>query len=69
MALVDDCIKERWQPEKVHHIPVPLTTKTVDVAPKSFMQQLFGRRDSKKKHQKSSKPLTPSHYARPMYAY
>lgn len=68
VALVDDCIKERWQPNKVHHIPVPLTTKTVDVAPKSFMQQLFGRRDSKKKHQKASKPFTPLQYARPMYA-
>jgi hypothetical protein len=69
MALVDDCIKERWQTKKVHHIPVPLTSKTVDVAPKSFMQQVFGRRDSKEKHQYSSKPSTPLRYANPIYAY
>ncbi|GKT47322.1 uncharacterized protein ColSpa_07503 [Colletotrichum spaethianum] len=31
MALVDDCIKYRWQTKKVHRIPVPLTSRTVDV--------------------------------------
>ncbi|KAJ4294898.1 hypothetical protein N0V88_005137 [Collariella sp. IMI 366227] len=49
MALVDDCIKERWQPKKIHRIPVPLTSKTVNfeaVSPKAFMQHVFGRRHS-----------------------
>jgi hypothetical protein len=45
MALVDDCIQERWQTKKVHNIPIPLTSKKVKVdisKPKSFMQTLFG---------------------------
>ncbi|KAF6798754.1 hypothetical protein CSOJ01_12678 [Colletotrichum sojae] len=47
MALVDDCIKERWQTKKVHRIPVPLTSKTVDVeGPRAFMQHIFQRRGS-----------------------
>ncbi|KAL0944484.1 uncharacterized protein CTRU02_202371 [Colletotrichum truncatum] len=47
MALVDDCIKDRWQVKKVHRIPVPLTTKTVDVeGPRAFMHHLFQRRAS-----------------------
>lgn len=44
MALVDDCIKERWEnPSRVpRRVQVPLTRKT-----NSFMQTLFGRRESK----------------------
>ncbi|OIW28345.1 hypothetical protein CONLIGDRAFT_597760 [Coniochaeta ligniaria NRRL 30616] len=75
MALVDDCIKERWQTKKVHHIPVPLTHKTVDVvprSPKSFIQQVFGRRNSKENHHNYSyysKPSSPLRYANPISAY
>ena len=77
MALVDDCIKERWQPaKKVHHIPVPLTHKTVDVvpmSPKTMLQQVFGRRNSKENHQHEyqyySKPSSPLRYANPISAY
>lgn len=71
MALVDDCIKERWHTEKVHRIPVPLTKKTVDIAPKSFMQQVFGRRNSKDNHHDHyfSKPSSPLRYANPISAY
>ncbi|KAL7627605.1 hypothetical protein AAE478_001798 [Parahypoxylon ruwenzoriense] len=49
IAFVDDCIKERWQSKKPHRIGVPLTTKATDVeiaSPKSFVQNLFFRRNS-----------------------
>lgn len=62
MALVDDCIKERWQTKKVHRIPVPLTSKTVNfeaVSPKAIMQQVFRRRHSND-HQRPSSPLRPA---------
>ncbi|KAL2126119.1 hypothetical protein VTI74DRAFT_1649 [Chaetomium olivicolor] len=68
MALVDDCIKERWQPKKVHRIPVPLTSKTVNfeaVSPKAFMQHVFGRRHSND----HSPPGSPLRFAKPVSAY
>ncbi|ROT41795.1 hypothetical protein SODALDRAFT_302682 [Sodiomyces alkalinus F11] len=49
IALIDDCIKRRWQPKKVHRIPVPLTSKTVDleqIGPKAIMRSLLQRRAS-----------------------
>ncbi|WYZ45177.1 hypothetical protein EsH8_VIII_000493 [Colletotrichum jinshuiense] len=64
MALVDDCIKSRWQTKKIHRIPVPLTSRTVDVeyvGPKAFMQQLLQRRGS----DQISRPLRP----RPISTY
>jgi len=64
MALVDDCIKERWQPKKMHHIAVPLTQRTLSfgsTTPRSFMQQFFGRRNS------NSAPSSP--LRTPMAAY
>ncbi|KAJ9137266.1 Calcofluor white hypersensitive protein [Pleurostoma richardsiae] len=70
MALVDDCIKERWQTKKVHRIPVPLTSKSVDVeyvGPKAFMQHMFSRRNTTEhEHQQPSGPLR---YATPIPAY
>jgi hypothetical protein len=77
MALIDDCIKERWQTKKVHHIPVPLTQKTVDVVPKSprsFLQQVFGRRNSKQSQPDSSsyfshKPSSPLRYRKAISTY
>lgn len=68
MALVDDCIKERWQPKKVHRISVPLTHKTVNlgyVAPRNFMQ-LFSRRPSNEYH---SNPPSPLRFANQIAAY
>ncbi|KAK0629614.1 hypothetical protein B0T17DRAFT_467231, partial [Bombardia bombarda] len=62
MALVDDCIKERWQPKKAHRIPVPLTSKTVNldhVVPRSFMQHMFGRRNSNDHGNPHSSPPSP----------
>ncbi len=49
MALVDDCIKERWQTKKTQRIHVPLTSVSLGVdyaSPKAFVQNLFraGRR-------------------------
>ncbi|KAI2607409.1 uncharacterized protein GGS25DRAFT_522930 [Hypoxylon fragiforme] len=46
MALVDDCIKERWQTKKVHRIGLPLMSRSLDVSPKAFVQQMFARRNS-----------------------
>lgn len=66
IALVDDCIKERWQTKKVHRIPVPLTHKTVNIAPRSFMQHVFGRRYSNDYY---SSPPSPLRFANPIAAY
>ncbi|KAK4228830.1 hypothetical protein QBC38DRAFT_135893 [Podospora fimiseda] len=60
MALVDDCIKERWQSPKVHTIPVPLTRRTLSfesVNPKAFVQNLFHRRLSD--NHPPAVPMTP----------
>jgi hypothetical protein len=49
MALVDDCIKERWQVKKPHRIPLPLTSKTIEVehnAPMAFVQNMIPKRYS-----------------------
>jgi len=70
MALVDDCIKERWQTKKVHRIPVPLTSKTVNLGysgPRSFMQHVFGRRYSNDHN--STSPSSPLRFANPIAAY
>ncbi len=65
MALVDDCIKERWQTRKVHRLP--LTSKTFEyVGPKALMQQVFGRRHSEGGHSNQSSPLR---YVSPISAY
>ncbi|KAK4125896.1 hypothetical protein N657DRAFT_568358 [Parathielavia appendiculata] len=71
IALVDDCIKERWQTKKIHRIPVPLTSKTVNleaVSPKAIMQHVFGRRYSND-HQRPSTPLSPLRLASPIAAH
>jgi hypothetical protein len=68
MALVDDCIKERWEGKKTHtRIPLPLTTKSVSighVSPKAVMQHVFRRRPSV--HQS---PPSPLRYTTPIAAY
>ncbi|KAK4163201.1 hypothetical protein QBC43DRAFT_320164 [Cladorrhinum sp. PSN259] len=61
MALVDDCIKERWQTPKVHTIPVPLTSRKLSfesVSPKAFVHNLFQRRHSDNGHPPAV-PMTP----------
>jgi hypothetical protein len=68
MALVDNCIKERWQTKKIHRIPVPLTSKTVDVAPLAFMHQVFGRRNSNDQHYQSN-PTSALRHQYPISAY
>ena len=52
MALVDDCIKERWQAKKPRRISLPLAPKGMDA--KSIMHQLFTRRPSENNHNQSS---------------
>ncbi|KAF4928662.1 hypothetical protein CGCVW01_v001786 [Colletotrichum viniferum] len=44
MALVDDCIKDRWQVKKTHRNP--LTSKSVSEGPRSLVQHIFQRRTS-----------------------
>ncbi|KAI0025551.1 hypothetical protein F4780DRAFT_339772 [Xylariomycetidae sp. FL0641] len=49
MALVDDCIRERWQSQRTRRISVPLTSRTMDVDmfdPRDFIRQLLRRRHS-----------------------
>lgn len=52
MALVDDCIKQRWGnkgAKRVHRFGLPLTSRTVDFEyanPRSIMHNLFHRRAS-----------------------
>ncbi|KAM0323454.1 hypothetical protein ACHAQA_008733 [Verticillium albo-atrum] len=55
MALVDDCIKERWQIKKHHHLfHLPSASKTLGTehGPRAFVHNLFQRR--------SSEPHAPS---------
>lgn len=42
MALVDDCIKERWQTKKIRRIPVLGDVEYV--GPRAFMQRVFSQR-------------------------
>ncbi|AEO60707.1 hypothetical protein MYCTH_2310226 [Thermothelomyces thermophilus ATCC 42464] len=61
IALVDDCIKERWQTKKAHRIPMPSPLKSVNldaVSPKALMQHVFGRRYSND-HQRPTTPSSP----------
>ncbi|KAK4199458.1 hypothetical protein QBC40DRAFT_82596 [Triangularia verruculosa] len=72
MALVDDCIKERWQTKKVHHIPVPLIHKTVsfeNINPRAIMQSIFGRRHSHSNDRPPSAPSSPLRFANPIPTY
>ncbi|SPQ25285.1 b22844ce-d182-46ff-bc86-a28c81ac6212 [Thermothielavioides terrestris] len=71
IALVDDCIRERWQTKKAHRIPMPLTTKTVNldaVTPKAIMQHVFGRRNPNN-YQRPPTPASPLRYAEAATAY
>ncbi|KAK6819759.1 hypothetical protein PG990_010246 [Apiospora arundinis] len=64
MALVDDCIKERWDTRKLHRISLPLRSKAMEfeyVGPKAFVQHMFARRNSA--------PQRPLHWATPVAAY
>ena len=70
MALVDDCIKERWQTKKAHRIPMPSTFKSVNfdaVSPKAIMQHVFGRRNSND-HQRPATPSSPLRFGSPAAA-
>jgi len=71
MALVDDCIKEKWQTKKAHRIPMPSTFKSVNldaVSPKAIMQHVFGRLYSND-HQRPSTPSSPLRFANPAAAH
>ncbi|KAL2021110.1 hypothetical protein VTK56DRAFT_7529 [Thermocarpiscus australiensis] len=71
IALVDDCIKERWQTKKAHRFPVPLTSKTVsleNVSPRAILQHVFGRRYTDD-HRHHPAPSSPLRFANPIAAY
>jgi len=42
-ALVDDCIKERWQSKRTHRLPVLGDVEYV--GPRAFMQRVFSQRN------------------------
>ncbi|KUI55077.1 hypothetical protein VP1G_02421 [Cytospora mali] len=63
MALVDDCIKERWQTPKVHHLPVLGDVERG--GPRSFMQRVFSQRSNSSDHYHHSPPRYPN----PISAY
>ncbi|KAI1651359.1 uncharacterized protein F4817DRAFT_311618 [Daldinia loculata] len=46
MALVDDCIMERWQTKKSPRAVFPLLSRSLDLSPKFLVQQMFTRRNS-----------------------
>ncbi|KAI8961611.1 hypothetical protein F5Y11DRAFT_221762 [Daldinia sp. FL1419] len=46
MALVDDCIMERWQTKKSPRAGFQLLSRSLDVSPKYLVQQMFTRRNS-----------------------
>lgn len=64
MALVDDCIKERWQTKKGYRLPAALET----INPKAFIQHVFGRRHSAD-HPYHTGPSSPRRFERPVEAY
>ena len=57
MALVDDCIKERWQAKKPRRLSLPLAPKGLDA--KSIMHQLFARRGSQDDNHNSHANSSP----------
>jgi hypothetical protein len=66
MALVDDCIKERWQTKRVHQIALPLTSRKMEVelrGPRAFVQHMFSR------HSSDSQSATRFRYDRAVAAY
>lgn len=77
MALVDDCIRTRWQPRKIHHrVTVPLTSRTLDmesVRPRALMQHVFHRRNSNSNgsngNGSSTYTSSPLRHAQPIPTY
>lgn len=64
MALVDDCIKERWQTKKIHRLP--MLGDVEYVGPRAFMQRVFSQRRSSSD---SSHHVSPHRYASPISAF
>ncbi len=64
IALVDDCIKERWQTKKAPRFAVPLAEHG---GPRAFMQHLFTRRNSNAADHPP--PASPLRFAEPIDAY
>lgn len=67
IALVDDCIRDRWQAKKAHRLPVPLIPKAI-INPKTIMQHVFGRRNSSGRCHPSA-PSSPLRFANHAAAY
>lgn len=79
IALVDDCIKERWQRPKKAALPLPLlaplalTSKAVHldaISPRAIMQHVFGRRYSDSSQRPGTPPSpSPLRFANSVAAY
>lgn len=52
MALVDDCIKEKWQTKKPRRLSLPLPAKGID--PRALVHQIFTWRGSENHHNQPS---------------
>ncbi|KAK8051378.1 hypothetical protein PG993_002763 [Apiospora rasikravindrae] len=61
MALVDDCIKERWDTRRLRRVSMPKAMDFEYARPKAFVQHMFGRRNSA--------PQRPLHWTTPVAAY
>ncbi|CAN8103192.1 unnamed protein product [Discula destructiva] len=59
MALVDNCIKERWQTKKMHRLPA--LGDMGSSSPRSFMQRVFSQRRASSDH-----PHSPLRYTSPI---
>jgi hypothetical protein len=65
MALVDNCIKERWQTKKSHRISVPLTSKTFEFDHRKVLKPTM-LHSAHSDHHGGGSPLR---YASPISAY
>ncbi|KAI1265564.1 hypothetical protein F5Y18DRAFT_39502 [Xylariaceae sp. FL1019] len=68
MALVDDCIKSRWQHNKKRVRRFSLTDVEFS-GPRSFMRELLHRRFSSSYHQRPQSPQSPLRYENGVAAY
>lgn len=72
MALVDDCIKERWGTKRVHRIGLPVRSKTMDleyVGPKAFVQHIFSSTRRYSDHSSPSRHAHDQQQHHPVVAY
>lgn len=73
IALVDDCIKRRFQSKNKHHqVSLPLTQVKMDmefVGPRAMVEHMFKRRNSGGSAKEREQRGSPLRYAQPVAAY